>query len=93
MSNPVPILDDIQLILGPLAFEAADPAVVYPEVAEKLQQLRELKVEEAFLDLIDDSTQVLLLMKPGDQSAAVAHVMAEIEHWKKENPMWFGHLG
>jgi hypothetical protein len=55
MSNPIPILDDIQLILSPLAFESADASVVYPRITAKLQELRDLKVEEAFLDLIDDS--------------------------------------
>jgi hypothetical protein len=92
VSNPISIFDSIQLMLSPLCFEPADASVVYPQITAKLKELRELKVDEDLLDLIDDSTQVMLGMKPGDSAAAMAHVTTEIERWKKENPMWFGHL-
>ena len=92
LHNPIPILDEIHLILSPLSFQPADSSVVYPQVSAKLIELRELKVDEDLLDLIDDSTQVMLGMKPGDSAATMAHVTTEIEGWKKENPMWFGHL-
>ena len=92
MSNPIPILDEIQLILSPLSFQPAEASAVDPRVTAKLTELRDLKVDEDLLDLIDDSTQVMLGMKPGDSAAAIAHVITEIERWKKDNPMWFGHL-
>jgi hypothetical protein len=65
MSNPIPILDEILLILSPLSFQPADASVVYPQVAAKLKELRDLKVDEDLPGLIDDSTQVMLGMKPG----------------------------
>jgi hypothetical protein len=92
MADPTKILDQIQLILGRVAIKPFDAEVEYPAITAKLQELRELKLDEGLLDLIDDCAQVLLHMKPGNEGSAVAYALSEIDQWKKQNPVWFGHI-
>jgi hypothetical protein len=88
MNNPIPVFDELQKILGPFAFSEHDSAVVYSRIQSKIQELREWGIDDGLLGLIDDSAQIMLRMKSGDECAAAAHVMSEIEEWKRENPIW-----
>lgn len=88
MNNPIPVFEELQTILSPLAFSEHDSAVVYPKIQAKIQELRDWGIDEGLLCVIDDSAQVMLRMKSGDECAAAAHVMSEIEDWKQENPIW-----
>jgi hypothetical protein len=91
--EPKAIFEEIQLILGRVSLEdAPDAAREYPEVTSRIDELRRLKVDEDILGLIDDSTQVVLRMKPGNIGTTIAYVLCEIDSWNRENQMWFGHL-
>lgn len=88
MNNPLPVFEELQKILGPLPFSKHESGEVFPKVQAKIQELRDWGVSEQLLDLIDESTQIMLRMKPGDECAAIAYVMSEIEDWKLQNPIW-----
>ena len=93
MREPKAIFEEIQVILGRVSLEdAPDAAKEYPNVLAKIEELRRLKVEESILGLVDDSTQVLLKMKPGNIGTTIAYVLCDIDSWNRDNQMWFGHL-
>jgi hypothetical protein len=93
LREPKQILAEVQLILGRVSLEdAPDASVEYPKIAAKLEELRHLKVDESILELVDDSTQVILKMKPGNVGTAIAYCLCEIDSWIAQNPFWFGHL-
>ena len=88
MQNPIPVFEELQRILSPLALSPPGSSLVYPQIQAKISELREWGIDEGFLELIDDSAQVMLRMRPGDECAAAARVMSEIEEWKCANPIW-----
>ena len=80
MREPKQILEEVQLILGRVSLEdAPDAAVEYTKITAKLAELRDLKVDEDILALVDDSTRVLLKMKPGNIGTTIAYVLCEID--------------
>jgi hypothetical protein len=73
MNRPIAVLKSLQQMRSP-RLSKQDSAAVYPKVRAKLQELRELKVPEDFLNLIDEGVQVTLEMRPGDGVASGAQL-------------------